>query len=319
LDWLKGFDSWSGPFNLFFGSQDSNIYCRYIIISSFGLIVKSKITYLWIFMINWADKLKKIRLSSGLSQQKWADKIGIPQKTWSNYENGRTAPKMDIFFTLREKGYTIKGLTSDPIDDWPEEMKKESPDRMGLLKAGAFSLEMSSDAAGQYLDRVSDFSLFKFSYGKPVPVPTQETDPNAMVLLPVFSQRVAAGQGQPPSQLVEIEAYIPIVLEMLGGAHPRNCGIVRIVGDSMTDMTLFNGDYVIFDRSQLEGDGVYVISIGADVRVKRVEYRPFEQKIIIRSENAKRYPEPEIISYEQAEKMLLVHGKVICWLHKHPY
>jgi SOS-response transcriptional repressor LexA len=270
-------------------------------------------------MMNIAKELKAIRDMSGLSQQKIADLIGIPQRTWSGYENGKTQPPLRVLFALREKGYTIKGLTSDPTDGWTEEMKKESHDRMELLKAGAFPREMSSDAAGQYLDRVSNFSLFKFSYGKPVPVPTQETDPDAMVLIPVFSQRAAAGQGQPPNQLAEIETYIPILLEMLGGTNPRNCGIVRVVGDSMTDMTLFNGDLVIFDRTQIEGDGVYVISIGTDVRVKRVEYRPFEQKIIISSENAKRYPDPEVISYEQAEKMLMIHGKVTCWMHKHPY
>jgi len=164
-----------------------------------------------------------------------------------------------------------------------------------------------------------DVSLFKFSHGKPTPVQTHDSDPNAMVMLPVFSQRAAAGAGQPPTQLAEIEAYIPIIFELLGGTHPRNCGIVRVLGDSMTDMTLYNGDLVIFDRSKIEGDGVYVISMGTDVRVKRLEYRTFEKKIVIRSENAKRYPEPEIINFEQADNMLKVHGKVISWVHRHPY
>jgi phage repressor protein C with HTH and peptisase S24 domain len=178
---------------------------------------------------------------------------------------------------------------------------------------------MLLDSVAQYIDKVSEFGLFKFSHGKPVPVPAQKSDPNSLVLVPLFSQRAAAGRGQPPTQLEEIEAYIPVINELLRGAHPKDCGVIRVVGDSMTDMTLFNGDFVVFDRSQTEGDGVYVISTGADVRVKRIEYRTFEKRVIIRSENAKRYPEPETISYEEAEKMLMIHGKVIAWFHWHPY
>jgi len=92
-----------------------------------------------------------------------------------------------------------------------------------------------------------------------------------------------------------------------------------VVGDSMTDMTLFNGDLVVFDRTKREGDGVYVISIDGDVRVKRLEYRTFEKRLVIRSENQKRYPDPEIITFEQAMEMLVIHGKVISWVHRHPY
>lgn len=254
-----------------------------------------------------------------MSQQKIAGLIGIPQRTWSGYESGKTQPPMRVLFSLAEKGYPIKGLTSELGEDWTEEQKEEARQRIGLVKGGAFPLDMSSDTAGEYLTQVSKFEFFKYSHGKPVPVPAQKNDPHAMVLIPLFSQRAAAGAGQASTQLDTIEIYVPIIYELLRGANPKNCGIIRVVGDSMTDMTLFNGDYVIFDRTQLEGDGLYVISIGSDIRVKRVEYRPFEQKVIIRSENVQRYPEPEVITSEQAEKMLTIHGKVIAWFHWHPY
>jgi len=266
-----------------------------------------------------SEKLLELRTSSGKSQAEIAKLAGVSQRTWSSYESGQSTPKIGVLWALAAKGYTIKGLTSNPIDDWPVEAQKEFHDRLKMAKEGAFPEEMLVESGGQYIDHISGFSFFKFSHKKPIPVPTDDTDPNAMVMLPLFSQRAAAGEGQPPTQLEGIEAYIPIVLEMLGGAHPKNCGIVRVVGDSMTDMTLFNGDYVIFDRSQVEGDGVYVISMGSDVRVKRLEYRPFERKIVIRSENQKRYPDPEVISFEQAMEMLMIHGKVISWVHRHPY
>lgn len=165
----------------------------------------------------------------------------------------------------------------------------------------------------------SQFSIFKFRAGKTVAIEAEETDPAGMVLLPVYGQRASAGPGQEATQLEDIEDRIPVVFEMLGGAPPRHCGIVRVVGDSMTDMGLFDGDLAIFDQSRQDGDGVFVISIGGAVRIKRLEYRPFEQRLIISSENAKRYPHPEVIGYEQANELLRVHGKVICWMHRHPY
>ena len=179
--------------------------------------------------------------------------------------------------------------------------------------------ELASQQKENELVPSQAFDIFRLRHGTAVTLAATETDFDALVLLPVFTQTAAAGRGQPETQLQEIDKYIPIVLEMLGGANPRNCGIVRVVGDSMTDMNLFNGDFVIFDRTQVEGDGVYVISIGSDVRVKHLEYRPIERKIVISSENAKRYPNPEIISYEQAENLLRIHGKVISWLHRNPY
>ena len=270
-------------------------------------------------MLDIAEELKKIRASTGLSQQKFADSVNIPQRTWSNYESGQTTPKMGVLWALAAKGYVIEGLTSSPMDSLPKEVQGKFHENLEIAKLGALPEDILVESAGQYFEHISKFSFFKFSQKRPMPVPTNEADPNAMVMLPVYSQRAAAGSGQPPTQLEEIEAFLPVVMEILGGSTPRNCGIVRAVGDSMTDMTIFNGDLVIFDRTKIEGDGVYVISIDGDVRIKRLEYRTFEKKLVIRSENQKRYPDPEIITLEQAMEMLVIHGKVISWVHRHPY
>ena len=283
-------------------------------------------------MLNLATELKAIRKKLGKTQKEIAEEYGIPQTTWASYEVGKASPPIKILISLAEKGYPIKGLTTSFIDDIVEDGKMSKAELQKRLEiARAMGKNVSPDtpiddewakkvnAEYERLEAAADLILFKFSQGKPIPVQTHEADPNALIMLPVYSQRAAAGAGQPPTQLEEIEAYVPIIYELLGGANPKNCGIVRVVGDSMSDMTLFNGDYVIFDRSQLEGNGVYVISMGGDVRVKRLEYRMFEKKIIISSENHKSYPNPEIISFEQAQEMLVIHGKVISWVHRHPY
>ena len=209
---------------------------------------------------------------------------------------------MATMLALSSMGYDVPGITRDFFQ---EKEKSIVPD------------DVLRESEKNQKD--NGFGIFKLKHGTGVTFSAKESDMDALVLLPVFSQTAAAGRGQPETQLQEIDKYIPIVLEMLGGANPKNCGIVRVVGDSMTDMNLFNGDFAIFDRTQIEGDGVYVISIGTDVRVKHLEYRPIERKIVISSENAKRYPNPEIITYEQAELLLRIHGKVVSWLHRNPY
>lgn len=245
------------------------------------------------------NQLRNFRKTNNWTQKQIAEILDIPQTTWSSYETGQANPPLKILKKLAEMGCTIPELTTGSAP-------------LGIKSAGALSeafRQAETDAP----------ELFKFSHGKSVPILAEENDTDALILLPVYGQTAAAGPGQPETQLSQIETYLPIVYEMLGGANPKNCGIVRVVGDSMTDMSIFNGDFVIFDSTQTEGDGVFVISIGTDVRVKHLEWRPIERKIVISSENAKRYPNPEVITYEQAENLLRIHGKVICWMHRHPY
>lgn len=261
----------------------------------------------------------------GLNQTEMAKKYGLAQRTWSSYETGRSNPPMEILFKLAEEGYTIQGLSEGAASDTIQNIKKETGLSEAEIHTQRFNQlrDLPPDTeelpAPEYTKPPQPFDVFRLRHGTGVTVQAKETDLDALVLLPVFSQTASAGPGQTETQLQEIDKYIPIVLDMLGGASPSHCGIVRVVGDSMTDMNLFNGDFAIFDRTQTEGDGVYVISIGGDVRVKHIEYRPIERKIVISSDNAKRYPNPEIITYEQAENLLRIHGKVISWLHKNPY
>ena len=275
-------------------------------------------------MQNLTNYLLETRKSLGLSQTKLAKELGIPQTTWASYEIGKAKPPIKILTKLAQMGYPYSELMAgssaqilEKISERTGVSKEEiAKQRFEQIKDYPADTPMENMPAPKY---AKTFDVFRLKHGSMISLDAKETDFDALVLLPVFTQTAAAGRGQPETQLQEVDKYIPIVLEMLGGANPKNCGIVRVVGDSMTDMNLFNGDFAVFDRTQIDGDGVYVISIGADVRVKHLEYRPLERKIVISSENAKRYPNPEIISYEQAENMLRIHGKVISWLHRNPY
>lgn len=163
-------------------------------------------------------------------------------------------------------------------------------------------------------------TVYKYRRGRAEPVEIHSPDPEGVVFIPIYSQTASAGPGQEPTQLAETEGMMPCLYDLFGLHRPEHCGIVRVVGDSMTDITLSNGDWCIFDSSDRKGDGIFVISMFGEVRVKRLQYRLADRKIVISSENAKRYPEPEIVGVETIEGgQLTIYGRVFSWLHKHPY
>ena len=73
--------------------------------------------------MNLAQILTDFRKTSGKSQQKFAEMLGIPQTTWSGYESGKSSPPMKVLITLREKGYIIKGLNTGILEDMVDEGK----------------------------------------------------------------------------------------------------------------------------------------------------------------------------------------------------
>ena len=48
----------------------------------------------------WNDKLKKLRKEQKLSQQEFAQKIGIPQPRYSNYETGTSEPNIETLLKI---------------------------------------------------------------------------------------------------------------------------------------------------------------------------------------------------------------------------
>jgi len=67
--------------------------------------------------------LTDFRKTSGKSQQKFAEMLGIPQTTWSGYESGKFSPPMKVLLALKEKGYIIKGLNTGILEDMVDDGK----------------------------------------------------------------------------------------------------------------------------------------------------------------------------------------------------
>jgi SOS-response transcriptional repressor LexA len=136
-----------------------------------------------------------------------------------------------------------------------------------------------------------------------------------LCLIPILSQKVAAGVGQAMIDNVEVIGQLPFLTRMLRGASPSGARSLEVRGDSMTGINIFDGDLVVFVPDIIRGDGIYVLQVGDELIVKRVEFDPVSRKIRIMSENP-RYQD----RVESADgQTIRVVGKVFGWVHAHPY
>jgi len=128
----------------------------------------------------------------------------------------------------------------------------------------------------------------------------------------LLDQEAAAGQGREISDYVE-KQYIPILYDLLKPHNPKNLKAVFVSGDSMIDERINNGDIAIFNIKQTEGNGIYVVSVGNTLLVKRVDFDPANKTIELISAN----PAYETRRYTGLElEDIKIEGRVIACYHK---
>ena len=101
--------------------------------------------------------------------------------------------------------------------------------------------------------------------------------------------------------------------EILRPHRPENLKAVRVSGDSMIDERINDGDIVIFTTKQKEGNGIYVVSIGTTLVVKRVDFDLANNTIVLISANPA--CEPRRFSGEELND-IRIEGKVVVTWHK---
>ncbi|AHF04082.1 hypothetical protein MARPU_09595 [Marichromatium purpuratum 984] len=96
------------------------------------------------------------------------------------------------------------------------------------------------------------------------------------------------------------------------GVRPNNAVVVYAKGDSM-EPSICDGDVLLIDIDTAGDDirdgQVYAIRYGHELRVKRL-FRRYDGSLILRSDNAGRYPE-EIIPREDQNGQVHVIGRVV--------
>jgi SOS-response transcriptional repressor LexA len=128
----------------------------------------------------------------------------------------------------------------------------------------------------------------------------------------LIEQKAAAGRG------IDIDEYadrrlISVPKELIIPHSPATLAAVFVSGDSMIDEKINEGDVVIFKKTGAAGNGIYVLSIGNTLLVKRVELDQPNNTVILISANPA-YP-PRTLRGSELDR-LKIEGKVIVNFHR---
>ncbi len=141
---------------------------------------------------------------------------------------------------------------------------------------------------------------------------TRNWNDQDIVLIRQLSIQASAGPGAMGGDLEAVD-FIGIATDTFRrlGVSPDLTEVIRARGDSMLP-TISDGSIILVNRSvhEFQGGGIYVFSVGEDIRLKRLQRR-IDGGLIVISDNEKLYPREELPVERLVELNFTVHGKVI--------
>lgn len=238
------------------------------------------------------ERIREVRLSIGGSQKAFGERFGIAQQTYANYETGKVAVPDSFKQQLADMGINIHWLVTGIGP-----MYLDSKQAVEARDVGTYNpLPVRT---GSFINPNGKVATIEIGQGE--------------ILVPIFAQRLSAGPGQDWLPADFTEERLPLLSRFIKPYNKEDIFAAEVRGDSMTGIQLFDGDIAFFARGGVDGDGLYVISVDGEVYIKRVEMDPFEKMLTITSEN-ERY-QPKVVDPDR----VVIMGKVIGWLHHHPY
>jgi SOS-response transcriptional repressor LexA len=189
--------------------------------------------------------------------------------------------------------------------------KQDFAKSLGLIKSHGSMIssgkqKLSRDGL-QLLSRLYNVNLQWFLTGD-----AQSGLETNIVEIELYNQEAAAGQGQEVQDYIEKQG-IPVLYDFLRPHKPENLKAVYISGDSMVDERINDGDIAIFNVKQTEGNGIYVVSVGNTILVKRVDFDPANHTVKLISAN----PAYETRTYTGSEmEGIRIEGRVVASFHR---
>lgn len=172
----------------------------------------------------------------------------------------------------------------------------------GRGQPGMISLVNLSKAAGVSVEWLAT------GRGEPAKARPDMNPVNAAEFVPM-PRHTARGVGsrsliQSP-QIVDYLNFRSDWLQRNLAADPRHLALIEVVGDSMSP-TIDEGDLALADLREIrfKYDGVYVLRMGVDFSIKRVQ-RQLDGSLMIRSDNPAYEPQPA------SADRVLIFGRVI--------
>lgn len=222
------------------------------------------------------DRIKQLRIKEGLTQQKLADMLNTTKGTVSNYETGYSTPDYETLQKIAD----FFNVTTDYLLGRTDTMNivRENPAIYGL-------------------DKNKIKNVLEEAISNIIPV-------SKIVRVPILGTIRA---GEPMYAEENIEGYSIVDEKDVNG---EECFFLRVVGDSMINARIMDGDYV-FVRRQPDvdsGDIAVVLVDGEDATVKRI--LKLKDAIILQPENP-RY-KPMVFNKKDVEQgYVQIIGKVL--------
>ena len=133
-----------------------------------------------------------------------------------------------------------------------------------------------------------------------------------ILTIPFVTQKISAGYGEEelPDECLEVRS-IDVLESMAKGISRKILTAAVVKGDSMIEANIYPGDIVIFAKGRIEGDGIYVLALGGEVLVKRLQFDSLSNELEIISMN--RNYKPRTVAADADGLRIL--GKVVGWFH----
>ena len=135
---------------------------------------------------------------------------------------------------------------------------------------------------------------------------------NDTVEIKLLDQEAAAGHGREVNDYISNSSFL-IPISLIRPYKPDRLQAVYVNGDSMIDEHINDGDIAIFHPGLKEGNGIYVVSVGNTLVVKRVDFGKGNQTITLISANAN-YKPRRYSGYSLQDVRII--GRVLACVHR---
>jgi SOS-response transcriptional repressor LexA len=132
------------------------------------------------------------------------------------------------------------------------------------------------------------------------------------VEIELLEQETAAGHGREAEDYAEKQLF-QIPRSLIASHHPERLLAVHVAGNSMIEAHICDGDIAVFHPGLTEGSGIFVVSIGNTLVVKRVDQDIASQTIVLYSANPAY--EPRYFSGDKLDDIRIA-GRVVACYHK---
>ena len=200
-------------------------------------------------MPKFSDRFKQLRTERRLSQQNLADQLGFSKSSVNMYERGEREPGLESMETIAD----YFNVDLDYLMG-----RSDIPNRNEWLKSINKSVVVEPSQPQVKFDNI-------------IPISTKR-----------FRLLGDIACGKPIMANEEKELYVE------AGANIDADFCLKAKGDSMIGARIYDGDIVFIRKQEMVDDGeIAAVLIGDEATLKRVQYNPEENELLLFAENPK--------------------------------